>query len=262
MILDYLKEHLLAEARFDIAKPENYQFYGIDSIESEADDEGNAKTQLGCPYIFVFNERLYDMEISTTIKYPQIRSELGYIRYDELGALKLKPVYVDENEDEYDLTDVIIKSNDKVSAFLASVKDQLKTKVVLDFFFDISQDDPNYDPDKSFETMKSGSPADVFRKLNNVAFILKEFISKFGSIVGGTVTNKVFGNKYKMFSGHLSYYLTNVEFVGKEDFEGDMKRTNLYKKWFAFAGKELGTIESFDVDGIDFDIKYKDTRIA
>lgn len=261
MIIDYLVEGLLSEARFDLMKPENHQFYGVDSIDSEADDEGNAITRLIGPYIFVFDERLYDMDVKTILKYPKIQTEMGFIRYDEAGK-KLKPVYVDDEGDEYDLTNDIIKSNEKVQAFLESVADQLNVSVILDFSFDISEDDPNFDPDKSFETLGTGSPRDVFRKLNNVAYILKDYISNFESFVADEIERQVFGSRYSTLTGAFKYYLTNIEFIGKQDFEGDMKRTNLYKKWFSIAGKEMGNMAGLNVDGVEFDVKYNDTRIA
>lgn len=261
MIIDYLMEGLMSEARFDLAKPENYQFYGVDDIDSEADDEGNALSRFVGPYIFVFNENLYDMDIKTILRYPVIKNESGFIRYDEYGS-KLKPVYVDANGDEYDLTDRIIKTNHDVQQFLKGVVDQLKVGVILDFSFDISEDDPSYDPDKSFDTLNTGSARDVFRKLNNVAYLIRDYISNFDDFVVNDVINKVFGPQYKTLTKYFQYYLTNIEFIGKQDFEGDMKRTNLYKKWFSVAGKEMGNMSSFNVDGVEFDVKYSDTRLA
>ena len=41
-----------------------------------------------------------------------------------------------------------------------------------------------------------------------------------------------------------------------------MKRTNIYNKWFNVAGHEMGTMSNFGLDGVEFDVQYKDTRIA
>ena len=261
MIINYLIEDLLGEARFDMTKPEDYKFYGVDSIKSESNNSGDAITRLIAPYIFVFNEHLYDMDIKTIVKYPVIKTENGFIRYDVSGN-RIMPVYVDSDGEEYDLTNNIIKSDKKVQAFLKSVSDNMNVSVILDWSFDISEDDPSYDPSKSFDTIGGGSAQDVFRKLNNIAYIIKDYISNFARDVKSDIDKQVFGPKYSIFSNNLKYNLTNIEFVGKQDYEGDMKRTNLYKKWFAVAGKSMGNIESFDVDDVQFDIKYNNTRIA
>jgi len=265
-ILNYLKEQqsiqqLLSEARFDLVEPEQYKFYGLDSLETVPQKSGSCTVQCEGTYIFVFKENLFDMVIDTSITYPMIKNELGYVHYD-VNGLKITPIYVNASNEQVELTDANIKSNPKVLEFMKSVQDQFKASVILDFHFDISEEDPSYDSGKAFTTLNSDSTSEVFRKLNNVSFILKDYITNFDAYVAKKIETKVFGPKYKMFVNAMTYYLTNIEFIGKEDYKGDTRRTKIYTKWFGDAGSSMGNMGVLNVKGTDFNIPYTDTQIA
>jgi len=267
MILTYLRENLISEdkylpeARFGLVAPENFQFYGIESLETLETEDDRVLSQCIGPYIFAFNENLFDVDLKTTLLYPQIQTESGGIRYDVYGD-KIKPMYVDSEGLEYDLTDMIIKKNPDIQEFLNGIAPQLIVDVSLDVNFDLSESDPSFDPDKSLETLNNSSPAEVFRKINNVAYIMKDYLNNFDKYVVNKVVAKVFGAKYKLLTSNFKYNLKHIIFNGKEDFEGDMKRTNIYKKWFEVVGPEMGNVVQMDVDGIDFDTTYSNTKIA
>ena len=95
-ILNYLKEQqsiqqLLAEARFDLAQPEQYKFYGLDSLETVPQKSGSCTVQCEGTYIFVFKENLFDMVIDTSITYPMIKTIIDAIpMYLTLNTKRLK----------------------------------------------------------------------------------------------------------------------------------------------------------------------------
>lgn len=260
MILNYLKENLISEARFGLVPPENFKFYGIESLETLETEDDRVLSKCVGPYIFVFNENLFDLDLATTMLYPSIRTESGGIRYDVYGE-KIKPMYVDSEGMEYDLTDMNIKNNPQIQEFLNGVATQLIVDVSLDVNFDLSEDDPAYDPNKSLATLNTSSPSDVFRKLNNVGYMMKDYLTKFDSYVANKVIAKAFGPKYKRFISQFKFYLAHIIFNGKEDFEGDMKRTNIYKRWFEAIGPELGNVVKMSVQGSDFDTQYAKTQL-
>ena len=257
MIYNYLSESLILEDRFELIKPTQYKFYGIDGIEV-----GFNTVDCVGPYIFVFNENLFDLVIETSLVYPKITNELGSLSYRGVGS-DLIPVFTPNDGDEtFELSDDVIKSEPLVQEFMNSISEELNVNVTLDFSFDISEEDPSYSSKTSFSTLNKDTPTDVFRKLNNVAYILKDYTTNLRKYVVAPVHKMVFGSKFKMFAGSLSYYLDTIEFVGKQDTLKDKRRTRIYNKWFNIAGKLLGNMTDLKLDDIYFSAKYKGTKIS
>lgn len=262
MIIKYLLEELyLQEKRFELVQPKDYKFWGVDSIESHLTENG-AITQFIAPYIFVFGDNLFDEDIYNTLIYPSPKTSGGYIKYDAKGKIGLLPLYVDSDGEEYDLTDNIINSNNTVKEYIDSIDDNLIVNVDLKFFFDLSMDDPSYDPEHELQTLNNSTPSEVFKKLNNVSFILKDYIDNFSKYAKPVVDKQVFGSKYSIFLSKLKYNLSNINFSAKEDFEGDTRRATIYNKWFKSIANELGNVDNINVDGVDFSIDYQNTQIG
>ena len=266
-------ESMMGEDRFDLQAPkqppvenddgeyeesteEAHRFYGIDNIEVGYHDVNCVGN-----YIFVFKDNMFDLDIETSMEYPEIKNELGKLWYKGMGT-DLRPVFTTTDDEDYDLTDKVIKSEPIVQEFMKSISEQLNVDVRLDFSFDISEKDPSYSSKISLSTLNKDTPADVFRKLNNIAFLLKDYITNFKKYVVKPSTKVVFGSDYKLFLESMTYYLEEIEFVGKQDKTNDMRRTRIYNKWFKVAGKALGNMTSLNLQDIYFTAKYKGTRIA
>jgi hypothetical protein len=264
MVFNYLSEQLqqsLNEYTFTSIKPDNYKFYGIEALNVKANNSGDAIAQCIGPYISAYDNTMYDIEIKTVIKFPKIRNDSGFIRYDKVGS-KLKPTLVLNDDEEYNLTNKIISSNDGVSNFIRNEAKNIRSQVKLDFSFDISENDPKFNDEMSFQTLNLGGAGHVRRMISTVSYVIKDYITNFQEFVVDDINTQIFGKEYTTFTSQNKYFLVEIEFIGKQDYEGDMRRTNIYKSWWDDVGHEMGNMVGMNVNDVDFTIKYKNTQIV
>lgn len=252
-ILEYLTETLLYEGRFGFQKPDSYRYNGISRLG--VGKVGDTAISRDTSTIsFSIDDRDYILKLLTTVKYEPVLTDNGEIQYEVENDFII-PYFVDENGDKTQL------SNDVLNGELyTEVKNALTDQPAL---VSINREFDAVNSDEKFKTTNAGKP---IKKINTTYYVLKNiFIDKFATLHLPLLQQHTFESKYSKFVSNIKYELESITLVAKEDFEGDTRRANLYRRWWKANGSEIGNIIGVDEeqtpDGISFEINFSNTML-
>lgn len=259
MILDYLIEELEMQqtSRYSFTRPEQFspvkiKQIGVGIVGEDAISRDTSEID------FVSGDTQYTLRLLTTIRYEPVLTDTGEIQYDEQNGFII-PFFVNEDGERIELTNEAMKSEigDEVIAGLRDTP----TLVSINREFDVASTDPTKSKEQ-FATTGKGKPITI---INTTYFLLKKvFIDGF-KIHVQKLSKENFGSNYSLFSNNIKYELESVTFVAKPDYEGDIRRANLYRRWWQAMGSQMGHIADIDEeqteDGISFEVSFTNTPL-
>jgi len=259
MILQYLIEELEMQqtSRYAFTQPEQFspvkiKQIGVGVIGDDAVSRDTSEID------FTSGDTQYTMRLLTTIRYEPVLTDTGEIQYDVENEFII-PYFVNEDGERIELTNDIMKS-DIGKEVINGLKDT-PAFVSINREFDVAANDPTKSKEQ-FATTGKGKPITI---INTTYFLLKNvFIDGFKKHIQ-TLSRENFNSAYTVFYNHIKYELENVTFVAKPDYEGDVRRANLYRKWWQAMGSQVGNVVGIDEeptdDGISFEVSFTDTPL-
>jgi len=259
MILQYLLEELEMQqtSRYAFTQPEQFspvkiKQIGVGVVGDDAVSRDTSEIE------FTSGETQYTMRLLTTIRYEPVLTDTGEIQYDVQNDFII-PYFVNEDGEKIELTNEVMKS-DIGKEVINGLKDT-PAFVSINREFDVSSNDPSKSKEQ-FATTGKGKPITI---INTTYFLLKNvFIDGFKKHIQ-QLNRENFNSQYAVFANNIKYELETITFVAKPDYEGDVRRANLYRKWWQAMGNKVGHVVGIDeeptADGVSFEVSFADTQL-
>jgi len=256
-ILQYLLENLFVEGRWDITKPQHFEFWYSDGSESyHPSKNGTIISSDGEYELDNINNNSYVVSFEESHKYNNISNELGTVSLSpKHGFLISTP-----NISSIEATDENIKNNEELLHFFNTIDDIICDVYIDDFSFKLSQEDSDYDPDDIYKTINTGNASSVFNVLNNLSYIMINYTQNYKENV--IFNTGEIDSDYGMIFSKIKYYLNSIEFIAKSDFKGDMRRFNIYKAWFKTLAPKIGNVVKISYENNTIITTFTETQLS
>jgi len=256
-ILSYIYEKLITEDRFKFEKPNNIAYKGVHQTYTRQINNG-VSINYTVLFDFYANDTTYTMVLTNTVLYNNIKTSNGEIQFTTSNNMVF-PVYSPNKGENVNITDDVMASD--IGKEVKSALDTNYFGVVVNRAFDVSLLDPSKS-EEDFATTNKGNPIST---INKTYYVLKKYLDNFSSIYDNDVKFVFFDFDYMSFADNIKHTLEAITLVAKPDYEGDMRRANLYNRWWEAKGSEIGHITGIEKhntnQGVEFIISFKDTEL-